>query len=142
MPTQLEPTRRQLVALAKQERGTKTREEFFGDFDGMSFNTYANFESGHNWPRTGTLRALERLLGWQAGIIDAVIALEVPPAMLTLDHMHGKIPLAPPSSSLADYPSSALLAEMMRREFEYEAYRLASSQGGEDGIGPEDAPDE
>jgi hypothetical protein len=140
--TQVDATRKQITLLAKRQRGAKTREEFFNGFEGISFNTYANFESGVAWPRHKTLSQLERLLGWQEGIIEEIEALEVDPATLTLAHMHGDEPLATPATSLSEYPSTALLAELARREAERArgTMSLAASEGGEDGIGPEDEP--
>ena len=142
MQTQVDATRKQITVLAKRQRGAKTREEFFDGFEGISFNTYANFESGAAWPRHKTLTQIERLLGWQEGIIEQIEALEIDPATLTLAHMHGEEPLAPPASSLSEYRYEEILAELARRNAEAEKWRLAASRGGEDGIGPEDLPHE
>jgi len=140
--TQVDATRKQITLLAMRQRGAKTREEFFDGFEGISFNTYANFESGAAWPRHKTLSQLERLLGWQEGIIEQIQALDIDPTTLTLAHMHGEKPLAPPASSLSEYPYDEILAELARRNAEAERWRLAASHGGEDGIGPEDHPSE
>jgi hypothetical protein len=94
------------------------------------------------WPRHKSLSQLERLLGWRPGTIEEIEALEIDPATLTLAHMHGDEPLATPATSFSEYPSAALLAELARRVAAAEETMLAASQGGEDGIGPEDLPHE
>lgn len=127
--------------LAKRERGARTRKELLEGFEGVSANTYANFESGAAWPRHTTLHELERLLGWREGIVEEVMTLEVPPAMLTLEHMRGNVPLASPDPSLTEKPWPDLVADMNRITAEVHR-RLAASQGGEDGIGPGDLPQE
>lgn len=141
MQTQLDATRKQIILLAKRQRGAKSREEFFGEFDGISFNTYANFEAGSAWPRHRSLAHIETLLGWREGIIEEIESAQIEPATLTLAHMRGELPLADGASSLADYPLDDILAEVRRRYAEADKYRLAASRGGDDDIKPGDLPD-
>lgn len=141
MPTQVDATRRQIIALAKRERGTRTRDELLAGFDGMAPNTYANFESGKAWPRSTTLRQIERLMGWQDGIIDVVMESGMEPTMLTLRHMHGDEPIVAPDEDLTSKPTTILTLEINQRMAEIQR-RLAASEGGGSGIAPDDLPHE
>lgn len=93
----------------------------------MSFNTYANFESGHSWPRSSSLRRIEAILGWKAGAIDEALASEMEPALIELDHMRGLRPFMVPTGSIREYSDTELLQEMMRRAATRERYGLAAS---------------
>lgn len=137
MSNQLEPTRSRVVALAKAERGSRTRHQVFGDEDEMSFNTYANFESGHSWPRSASLRRIEAILGWKPGAIDEALASEIEPALIELEHMRGNKPFMIPTGSIREYSDAELLQEMMRRTAERERYGLAAS-GDLGGVGKDE----
>lgn len=127
MSNQLEPTQARIVALAKAERGTRTRREVFGSEAGMSFNTYANFESGQSWPRSVSLRRIEAILGWKAGAIDEAMASSMEPALIQAEHMRGTEPFAVISKSIQQFTESELAQELSRRIAERERYGLAAS---------------
>lgn len=114
MKDELNATQKKIIALARRERGGRTREQFFGNFHGISFNTYVNFESGSTWPRARTTRQLENLLGWQDGIIDDVMASDLSPAEITLSHMRGHDG-PDPATGIAVYSTEELIRELQRR---------------------------
>src|SRR5690625_3241107 len=147
MSNQLNATQRKIIALAKLERGSRSRKEFFGTESRISFNTYANFESGNRWPRTGNLRVIEGVLGWKPGIIDEVTASNVAAGRLTLAHMHGVQSLGG-KVSIQDFSNAEFFADLPRRLKEVESlvhklenYTLAASDdlGGVDFDQIEDA---
>lgn len=115
MAQNLTGLQRRIIALARHERGDRTREELFGTFNGISPNTYANFETGRRWPRARTARQIESLLGWQGGIIEDVIASGIDPDSLTLEHMRGSARLGP-ATGIAVYSTEELIAELLRRQ--------------------------
>lgn len=127
MSNQLEPTRARIVALAKAVRGSRTRREVFGDEAELSFNTYANFESGQSWPRSSSLRRIEAILGWKNGSIDEALASGIEPALIQAEHMCGKEPFTMPNPSIRVFSESELAQELARRIAERERYGLAAS---------------
>ncbi|MBM7847512.1 hypothetical protein [Arthrobacter roseus] len=127
MSNQVEPTRRRLIALARTERGSRTRNEVWAGIEGLAFNTYANFESGKSWPRSSSLRRIEEVLGWKTGAIDEALASDMEPALITVAHMRGSEPFVVSTSSIQGYSDSDLLHEMMRRAAARERYDLAAS---------------
>lgn len=127
MSNQLEPTQARIVALAKAERGTRTRREVFGSESGMSFNTYANFESGQSWPRSVSLRRIEAILGWKTGSIDEAMASGMEPALIQAEHMRGAEPFVTSSKSIREFSDSELAQEVSRRLGERARYDLAAS---------------
>jgi len=113
------------VTLAKIERGSATRQDFFGDESRISFGTYSNFESGSRWPRPGNLRVIEDLLGWKPGVIDEALASGLAAGDLTLDHMRGKRSFGA-RMSIQDFTNQEFFADLPRRVKEIEdlAYKL------------------
>src|SRR5699024_7155687 len=103
MSNQLNATQRKIVSLAKLQRGSQTRVEFFGDEAGISFSTYANFESGTRWPRTGNLRVLEDMLGWKPGVIDEALSSSMDPGSITLSHMKGSKSFSSARPTIQDF---------------------------------------
>lgn len=114
MSTQLDTTQRKIVALSKLQRGHRTRKDIFGDEDRIGFNTYANFEAGESWPRSRNMRVIEEILGWKPGIIDEVMASEMPAGDLTLAHMNGVQPLRG-GASIRDFSDAEYFADLPRR---------------------------
>lgn len=114
MSTQLNATQRKIIALAILQRGDRTRRELFGDEDRISFNTYANFESGSRWPRAGNLRVIEDLLGWKTGAIAEALASNIDPGEITLAHMNG-VQSFSGRVSIRDFSHAEFFADMPRR---------------------------
>lgn len=127
MSNQLEPTRARIIALAKAVRGSRTRREVFGNESELSFNTYANFESGQSWPRSSSLRRIEAILGWKNGAIDEALASGMEPALIQVEHMRGKGTFTRPNPSIRVFSESELAQELARRIAERERYGLAAS---------------
>lgn len=92
MSNQLDTTRDRIRTLAKTARGSSGRLDVYDGKYGISFNTYANFESGKTWPRAATLRGIEEMLGWKTGSIDDAITSGMPANQITLAHMRGEAP--------------------------------------------------
>jgi transcriptional regulator with XRE-family HTH domain len=115
MSTQLNTTQRKIIALARLQRGNRTRKELFADEDRISFNTYANFESGNAWPRAANLRIIEDLLGWKQGVIDEALASDMPAGDLTLAHMHGSMSFDGGRMSISDFSDAEYFADLPRR---------------------------
>ena len=113
--------------MAKVERGTRTRNQVFGDESELAFNTYANFETGASWPRGASLRRIERLLGWKAGAIEEALASGLDPALIDLPHMRGERPFVLPSRDIRVFSDEEIYREAMRRHAESEGYGLAAS---------------
>ena len=137
MNNQLEPTKAKIVALAKAARGSLSRRDMFGAEQGISFNTYANFESGQSWPRAAGLRRIESILGWKNGAIDEALASGVQPAHITEAHMRGDLPFTPPKSCVRELSDEELFQEVVRRLAVRDQYGLAASQDL-GGIGKDD----
>lgn len=114
MSTQLDTTKRKIIALAKLQRGNRTRKELFADEDRIGFNTYANFEAGDTWPRSTNLRVIEDLLGWKQGVIDEALASDVPAGDLTLAHMNG-IQSFRGKVTIEDFSDAEYFADLPRR---------------------------
>ena len=127
MNNQLEPTKAKIVALAKAARGSRSRKELFGNETGISFNTYANFESGQSWPRAAGLRRIEAILGWKNGAIDEALASGIEPAHITETHMRGDLPFTPPMSRARELSDQELFQEVVRRLSIRDQYGLAAS---------------
>lgn len=127
MEKHLKATQARIVALARTERGARTRQQVFGDEHDMSFNSYANFESGMTWPRAATLRRIEAILGWKDGAIDEAQASAMEPATITLSHMRGEESFAPQTAALQTFTEAELIQELARRAAQRERYGLAAS---------------
>lgn len=127
MENHLKATQERIVALARTERGQRTRQEVFGDEQDISFNSYANFESGSTWPRAATLRRIEAILGWVDGAIDSAMASGMEPATIQLSHMRGEEPFALPTGALQTFSEAELLQELARRAAQRERFGLAAS---------------
>lgn len=108
-----------IVSLAEAERGDRTCEAMFGDYQGISFNSYVNFASGKTWPRARILRHIERILGWKPGIIDEVLAIGVDPSALTLDHLRSHQRLAV-KTAIQNFSNEEYFADMPHRIRELE----------------------
>lgn len=119
MKNQVDVVRQRITALAEMERGGRTREAMFGDYEGISFNSYVNFASGKTWPRARTLRHIERVLGWKPGVIDEVVSLGVDPKELTLDRLRGRQELAA-KTAIQDFSNEEYFADLPRRIRELE----------------------
>lgn len=92
MSNQLHTTQDRVRALAKTARGSSGRKDVWDEKFGISFNTYANFESGKTWPRSDTLRGIEKMLGWKDGAIDEALTSGMAAGQITLAHMRGELP--------------------------------------------------
>src|SRR5690625_3284284 len=125
MSNQLSATQRKIVTLAKIERGSATRQDFFGDESHISFDTYSNLETGSHWPRQGKLRVIEELLSWKPGVIDEALTSCLAAGDLTLDHMRGKRSFGA-RMSIQDFTNQEFFADLTRRVKEIEdlVYKL------------------
>lgn len=133
MSTRLNTTQNKIIGLARLQRGSQSRKDFFGNETRISYNTYANFESGSTWPRSGNMRVIEDVLGWKPGVIDEAVSSGIAPGSLTLAHMHGQKSFGG-RTSIQDFSNEEFFADLPRRLKEVEGllhkletYTLAAS---------------
>lgn len=140
MSNQLDTTRDRIRALAKTARGSAGRKGVYDEKYGISFNTYANFESGKTWPRAATLRGIERMLGWMNGAIDEAIFSGMDPALISLAHMRGERPFEASTTTAGPLTTDQLIRLATGRMGPKELRDIAASMelGG---IGPQDIED-
>lgn len=117
MNAQLDTTRNRVRALAVISRGTRSREEML-EGSGISLSTYTDFETGKRWPRSVTLRRIEKQLGWNNGVIDEFITSGMEPALVGLEHMRGEAAFTSPAAGLRGYTEAELFQELARRSAE------------------------
>lgn len=119
MSNQLNATQRKIVALAEEERGQLSRQDFFGGEKRISFGTYANFASGSRWPRPGNLRIIEEVLKWKPGVINQALASGIRASQLTLEHMRGAKSFGS-RTSIQDFSNEEFFGDLPRRVKEIE----------------------
>lgn len=117
MNAQLDTTRNRVRALAVITRGTRSREDLLTG-SGISLSTYTDFETGKRWPRSVTLRKIEKQLGWKNGVIDEFLTSGMEPSMVGLEHMRGEAAFTSPAAGLRAYTEDELLQELARRNAE------------------------
>lgn len=137
MSNQLDTTRDRIRTLAKTARGSAGRKGVFDAKFGISFNTYANFESGKTWPRASTLRSIEQMLNWKDGAIDEAMAAGMEPALITMAHMRGERPFSADQTVAGPLTGDQLIRLATGHMGPDELRRIAASMelGG---IGPSD----
>lgn len=117
MNEQLDTTRNRIRTLATVARGSRSREELIADSP-VNLSTYSDFETGKRWPRAITLRRIEEMLGWKAGVIDEALNSGIKAELLEMNHMLGAEPITEAPRGLRSYTTRELLQELTRRAIE------------------------
>lgn len=114
MVNQLNTTQQRVRTLATLARGTRSRGDVI-EGTTLSLSTYTDFETGTRWPRSATLRRIEKALGWKAGVIDEVLASGSEAELIGLEHLEGREPLIDTPRGLRSYTDAEMLSELSRR---------------------------
>lgn len=137
MSNQLDTTHDRIRALAKTARGSSGRKGVYDEKFGISFNTYANFESGKTWPRAATLRGIEKMLGWKDGAIDEALSSGMPAGQITIAHMRGEAPFTA-GAPLAGPLTADQLIRLATGEMGPDELRAIAASMEMGNVGPED----
>jgi hypothetical protein len=116
METKSTAMQRKITQLAIQARGTRSRPEIVQILDGMSLNSYYNFENNRVWPQAGNLRKIENAYGWQSGILTELTAADIDPDTVTIETLeHGLGSVRKAVSRASQLSDEELMFELMRR---------------------------
>ena len=61
-------------AVRVQRADRNWTQEELARYAGVNVDTVSDLEAGNTWPRTKTLRAIEKALGWPSGKLDQIAA--------------------------------------------------------------------
>lgn len=117
MNEQLDTTRNRIRTLAIVARGSRSREELIADSP-VNLSTYSDFETGRRWPRSITLRRIEKILDWKPGSIDEAVSSGIKAELLEMSHLRGGQPITEAPRGLRSYTTRELLQELTRRSIE------------------------